>query len=155
MFTSALLAFLAAGHAAPTCMSPHCHFRTFTAPPVGRAYGATKMNEHSSRSHVLVMLTVTKRAARVGGLSPIGGAALLARVGKLYLVDLAGSERLKKSMSTGVRKWLRQIRLFDDTDDMAAKYCSNGKCCSPAACSTACVRLQTASWDGGLQSGRT
>ena len=45
------------------------------------------------------MLTVTKRAARVGG-SPTGG-SLLARVGKLYLVDLAGSERLKKSMSTG------------------------------------------------------
>ena len=57
------------------------------------------MNEHSSRSHVLVMLTVTKRAARVSG-SPTGG-SLLARVGKLYLVDLAGSERLKKSMSTG------------------------------------------------------
>ncbi len=71
------------------------------ATPHGRAYGATKMNEHSSRSHVLVMLTVTKRAARVGGTSPTG-AALLARVGRLYLVDLAGSERLKKSMSTGV-----------------------------------------------------
>ena len=50
---------------------------------------------------MLVMLTVTKRAARVGG-SPAGN-ALLARVGKLYLVDLAGSERLKKSMSTGDR----------------------------------------------------
>jgi kinesin family protein 5 len=57
------------------------------------------MNEHSSRSHVLVMLTVTKRAARVGS-SPTG-TSLLARVGKLYLVDLAGSERLKKSRSTG------------------------------------------------------
>ena len=45
------------------------------------------------------MLTVTKRAARVGS-SPTGN-SLLARIGKLYLVDLAGSERLKKSMSTG------------------------------------------------------
>ena len=58
------------------------------------------MNERSSRSHVLVKLTVTKRAA----LGDMNGPAtiLKARVGKLYLVDLAGSERLKKSLSTGM-----------------------------------------------------
>ena len=89
--------------------------------PDGRAYGATKMNEHSSRSHVLVMLTVTKRAARVGG-SPTGGgaAALLARVGKLYLVDLAGSERLKKSMSTGAAA-ARRASPRDTTDEVMAE----------------------------------
>lgn len=64
-----------------------------------RAYGATKMNAHSSRSHVLVMLTVTKRVVLRDGAGTAAG--LKARVGKLYLVDLAGSERLKKSMSTG------------------------------------------------------
>ena len=57
------------------------------------------MNEHSSRSHVLVMLKVTKRAAL--GVGAGTASVLKARVGKLYLVDLAGSERLKKSLSTG------------------------------------------------------
>ena len=66
-----------------------------------RAYGATKMNAHSSRSHVLVMLTVTKRVVLEDGASTASG--LKARVGKLYLVDLAGSERLKKSLSTGAQ----------------------------------------------------
>ena len=57
------------------------------------------MNAHSSRSHVLVMLTVTKRVVLADGAGTVPGQK--ARVGKLYLVDLAGSERLKKSMSTG------------------------------------------------------
>ena len=64
-----------------------------------RVFGATKMNVNSSRSHVLVMLKVTKRAALGIDASPTS--ILKARVGKLYLVDLAGSERLKKSLSTG------------------------------------------------------
>ena len=64
-----------------------------------------------------MMLTVTKRAARVGGNSPTG-AALLARVGKLYLVDLAGSERLKKSMSTGAADAMRMLQPPDVTDEM-------------------------------------
>ena len=63
------------------------------------------MNEHSSRSHVLVMLTVTKRTVPVyepaDAMATGAGAIAKARVGKLYLVDLAGSERLKKSLSTG------------------------------------------------------
>jgi len=57
-----------------------------------RTVAFTALNAHSSRSHAVVIMTVSKDAHRNG----------LGHVGRLYLVDLAGSERLKKSKSTGI-----------------------------------------------------
>ena len=56
-----------------------------------RATGATNLNEQSSRSHMLVTLTIRTKNHRSGD----------NYVGKLSLVDLAGSERLSKSQTTG------------------------------------------------------
>ncbi|XP_069693014.1 kinesin-like protein KIF3B isoform X2 [Periplaneta americana] len=59
-----------------------------------RKIGATNMNEHSSRSHTIFMITIE--------MSGIGGKMGI-RVGKLNLVDLAGSERQSKTGATGER----------------------------------------------------
>ena len=56
----------------------------------GRAMGCTDLNEHSSRSHALVLVDVESSE----GDGPVC-------MGCLYLVDLAGSERLKLSNATG------------------------------------------------------
>ncbi|KAJ3606616.1 hypothetical protein NHX12_026137 [Muraenolepis orangiensis] len=58
-----------------------------------RAVAATDMNEHSSRSHTLFLITVECSQPGPDGREHI-------RVGRLNLVDLAGSERQAK---TGVR----------------------------------------------------
>jgi kinesin family protein C2/C3 len=55
-----------------------------------RATAATDLNEHSSRSHMVLMVEVT---------SGIGGVS--SNRGTLYLVDLAGSERVRKSKVSG------------------------------------------------------
>lgn len=57
-----------------------------------RTIGATDMNEHSSRSHAILTVTVEIKSSteRIS-------------VGKLNLVDLAGSERQSKSGATGQR----------------------------------------------------
>eukprot|EP01041_Mallomonas_annulata_P000819 gene819-1595_t len=62
----------------------------FAKGSLNRATGSTNLNEHSSRSHSLLMVTVTT--------STNGGPP---SKGKLYLVDLAGSERVDKSGVTG------------------------------------------------------
>ena len=54
---------------------------------------ATKMNAHSSRSHLLLVITVN-------GVDKISG---VRSRGKLTLVDLAGSERVAKTEATGQR----------------------------------------------------
>ncbi|XP_005099275.1 kinesin-like protein KIFC3 [Aplysia californica] len=58
-----------------------------------RATAATNMNEHSSRSHCLLCVTVT-------GLNSVTGDRTF---GRLNLVDLAGSERVSKSQADGAR----------------------------------------------------
>eukprot|EP00898_Chlorokybus_atmophyticus_P000275 jgi/Chlat1/1248/Chrsp115S01692 len=58
-----------------------------------RSTGATNMNDHSSRSHCLLSVTVK-------GDNLVSNTRLS---GKLVLVDLAGSERLSKSEATGER----------------------------------------------------
>jgi len=59
-----------------------------------RSIGKTDMNEHSSRSHLILTVFVqgTDRTTR------------RATMGKLHLIDLAGSERLKKSKAEGTRR---------------------------------------------------
>nr|XP_057912856.1 kinesin-like protein KIF3C [Doryrhamphus excisus] len=61
-----------------------------------RAVGATDMNEHSSRSHALFLITV-----ECGQPGPDGRKHI--RVGRLNLVDLAGSERQAKTGVQGER----------------------------------------------------
>ncbi|CAJ0928585.1 unnamed protein product, partial [Mesorhabditis belari] len=61
-----------------------------------RSVGRTDMNEHSSRSHAIFMITVECSEIGVDGENHI-------RVGRLNLVDLAGSERQAKTGATGER----------------------------------------------------
>ena len=63
-----------------------------------RAKACTNLNEHSSRSHALVSVTVTTRAAS----AELGGEPGPTRSARLHLVDLAGSERVARSHATGV-----------------------------------------------------
>ena len=62
-----------------------------TAGNKNRSVGATNLNEQSSRSHMVVCLTVFSTQLLSGAQS----------VGKLSLVDLAGSEKLDKAGTTG------------------------------------------------------
>lgn len=61
-----------------------------------RSVGATNMNEHSSRSHAIFLITVECSELGLDGENHI-------RVGKLNLVDLAGSERQSKTGAQGER----------------------------------------------------
>lgn len=61
-----------------------------------RTVGATNMNEHSSRSHAIFLVTVERSRPDAEGESHIC-------VGRLNLVDLAGSERQAKTGATGNR----------------------------------------------------
>eukprot|EP00742_Colponemidia_sp_Colp-10_P006548 GILJ01007018.1.p1 GENE.GILJ01007018.1~~GILJ01007018.1.p1 ORF type:complete len:1055 (-),score=235.45 GILJ01007018.1:187-3351(-) len=56
-----------------------------------RAIAATNMNEGSSRSHSIFMMTITQRNLH----------DMSVKVGKLYLVDLAGSEKIRKTGASG------------------------------------------------------
>ena len=56
-----------------------------------RAQAATNMNEHSSRSHSIFILTINQTNKNDGS----------SKIGKLYLVDLAGSEKISKTGATG------------------------------------------------------
>ncbi|KAJ8370742.1 hypothetical protein SKAU_G00107700 [Synaphobranchus kaupii] len=61
-----------------------------------RSVGSTNMNEHSSRSHAIFVITIECSELGLDGENHI-------RVGKLNLVDLAGSERQSKSGAQGDR----------------------------------------------------
>ncbi|XP_030051400.1 kinesin-like protein KIF3C [Microcaecilia unicolor] len=61
-----------------------------------RSVASTNMNEHSSRSHAIFVITVECSERGVDGEDHI-------RVGKLNLVDLAGSERQNKMGTLGER----------------------------------------------------
>ena len=56
-----------------------------------RAQAATNMNEYSSRSHSIFILTINQTNKKEG----------YSKIGKLYLVDLAGSEKISKTGATG------------------------------------------------------
>ncbi|GMT25255.1 hypothetical protein PFISCL1PPCAC_16552 [Pristionchus fissidentatus] len=61
-----------------------------------RSVGRTNMNEHSSRSHAIFIITIECSEVGADGENHI-------RVGRLNLVDLAGSERQAKTGATGDR----------------------------------------------------
>lgn len=54
------------------------------------------MNEHSSRSHTILILTLTSEVR-----DSEDPTHYIRRYGKLFLVDLAGSEKTKKTNSRG------------------------------------------------------
>lgn len=60
---------------------------------MNREVAATNMNQGSSRSHSMFMITVTQNNTK----------DLSAKIGKLYLVDLAGSEKVSKTGAEGKR----------------------------------------------------
>lgn len=60
---------------------------------INRATACTNLNEHSSRSHALLIITVSGFNSTTGNRTQ----------GKLNLVDLAGSERIGKSGAEGCR----------------------------------------------------
>jgi len=68
---------------------------------VNRVMGRTNMNEQSSRSHCIFMITVSQQNL-VDGRS---------KTGKMYLVDLAGSEKVQKTGSDGMR--LEEAKLIN------------------------------------------
>mmetsp|Transcript_27419 Transcript_27419/g.59937 ORF Transcript_27419/g.59937 Transcript_27419/m.59937 type:complete len:805 (-) Transcript_27419:181-2595(-) len=70
--------------------------QVLTAGLSNRSVGSTNMNEESSRSHSIFMITVEQCALDKEGEGHI-------RVGKLNMVDLAGSERQSKTGATGER----------------------------------------------------
>ena len=59
---------------------------------------STHMNEHSSRSHAIFLVTVECSELGADGRDHI-------RVGKLSMVDLAGSERQTKTGATVRQRW--------------------------------------------------
>ncbi|XP_041078175.1 kinesin-like protein KIFC3 isoform X3 [Polyodon spathula] len=67
--------------------------RVFELGHMNRATACTNLNDHSSRSHGLLIVTVSGINCTTGGRS----------TGKLNLVDLAGSERIAKSGAEGSR----------------------------------------------------
>ena len=68
-----------------------------------RAQAATNMNEHSSRSHSIFILTINQTNKKEG----------FSKVGKLYLVDLAGSEKISKTGATGLT--LEEAKIINKT----------------------------------------
>jgi len=66
-----------------------------------RHYGATKANDRSSRSHVLVQLLITQ--SNNTQRTQLGQGRGVVKESKLFFVDLAGSERQKDTQATGKR----------------------------------------------------
>ncbi|XP_075869552.1 kinesin-like protein KIFC3 isoform X2 [Nelusetta ayraudi] len=76
-----------------TVQSPEDINRVFKLGHMNRATACTNLNEHSSRSHALLIVTVSGFNSATGTRTQ----------GKLNLVDLAGSERISKSGAEGSR----------------------------------------------------
>jgi kinesin family protein 5 len=73
-----------------------CEQEIFDAMRAGhfnRSMAVTNMNEHSSRSHLVFMLTIEQKNLHDRS----------RKVGKLHLVDLAGSEKVAKTGASGER----------------------------------------------------
>uniref|UniRef100_A0A8C4ZGZ0 Kinesin-like protein n=1 Tax=Gadus morhua TaxID=8049 RepID=A0A8C4ZGZ0_GADMO len=76
-----------------TVQCPEDINRVFELGHMNRATACTNLNEHSSRSHALLVITVAGFNSATGNRTQ----------GKLNLVDLAGSERIAKSGAEGSR----------------------------------------------------
>jgi kinesin family protein 5 len=71
--------------------NPEEMFEVMRAGSKNRSIAATRMNEKSSRSHSIFILTVYQKNTATDG----------AIMGKLYLCDLAGSEKVGKTNASG------------------------------------------------------
>lgn len=71
--------------------NPEEMFEIMRAGSKNRSIAATRMNEKSSRSHSVFILTVYSKNTKTDA----------AKLGKLYLCDLAGSEKIGKTMASG------------------------------------------------------
>jgi len=60
-----------------------------------KKYAETKMNEHSSRAHTVIIVNVSQQ-------HPTETDKMLCST--LYMVDLAGSEQIKKSEVVGINR---------------------------------------------------
>ena len=86
------------GLAALECKSPSDLLAFFDQGRRQLVYAETKMNKHSSRSHAVLQLMVSRRERVMDGASAHGGSMIATQTsGKLTVVDLAGSERVKRS----------------------------------------------------------
>lgn len=66
-------------------------FEIMRAGSKNRSIAATRMNDKSSRSHSIFILTVYQKNTKTDA----------AKIGKVYFCDLAGSEKIGKTMATG------------------------------------------------------
>ena len=73
--------------------TPEDCYRLMKEGQMNRAVGSHDMNEHSSRSHSILTLSVRGKNTLAGTSS----------FGKLHLIDLAGSERVSKTDASGER----------------------------------------------------
>ena len=71
--------------------SPEEMYEVMRAGSKNRSVAATRMNEKSSRSHSIFILTIYQKNTRTDA----------AKQGKLFLCDLAGSEKIGKTQVTG------------------------------------------------------
>ena len=69
----------------------HELFRIITIGQKNRITCATNMNEHSSRSHLIFLLSVDQLTMPEG----------TSKTSKLFLIDLAGSEKISKTGAEG------------------------------------------------------
>ena len=71
--------------------NPEEMFEVMRAGSKNRSIAATRMNDKSSRSHSVFILTVCSKNTKTDA----------SKLGKLYLCDLAGSEKVGKTNASG------------------------------------------------------
>lgn len=71
--------------------NPEEMFEVMRAGSRNRSVAATRMNDKSSRSHSIFILTVYQKNTKLDN----------AKLGKLYFCDLAGSEKVGKTNASG------------------------------------------------------
>lgn len=71
--------------------NPEEMFEIMRAGSRNRSVAATRMNDKSSRSHSIFILTVYQKNTKLDN----------AKLGKLYFCDLAGSEKVGKTNASG------------------------------------------------------
>ena len=87
------------------CNTPEECAEVFHKGELNRNTESTKMNEHSSRSHAILILKIEKSMKIINpkNLSNIKKTDRLLTCSYLHLVDLAGSERVRKTGATDMR----------------------------------------------------
>ena len=98
------------------CKSPSECKELFHMGEKNRATASTKMNEHSSRSHAILILRIERSIQMMTKTKVKNVKQVTDRIitsSDLYLVDLAGSERVKKTGATADR--LKEAKLINQS----------------------------------------